>query len=235
MPLRVRPRTDLRSPHFRPGSIPVEFLLLHYTAGDRERALSHFLGGPRAVSCHLLIAEDGEVLELVECWNGVAHRAAHAGESLFTLGGRELRGFNDFALGIELVNLNGNLLPYTEAQYEALTACVLHLQEVYPALRDPARVLGHEHVAGWRGKADPGRCFDWPRLFAAAYPGQPAPPRPALCPPTLAHALAKFLPLVPGERDAAVRFWHALSASTEAAVALQFTGPPADPPTEKTR
>jgi N-acetyl-anhydromuramyl-L-alanine amidase AmpD len=219
----LQPRTDLRSPNFQDRAIPVEFLLLHYTAGDRERALSHFMSRTRPVSCHLLIDEDGEVLELVDCWNGLARRAAHAGQSRFTLAGREYAGFNEFALGIELVNLNGNLLRFSEAQYAALATCLRHLKALYPALRDPARILGHEHVAGWRGKADPGLLFDWQRLFLDVYPGQPAPDRAAVCPQSLADALRKFLPLVPPGRDDAVRFWHALSATTEAAVALQFS------------
>lgn len=229
MPTALVPRTDLRSPNFQDRAIPVEFLLVHYTAGDRERSLSHFMTRTRPVSCHLLIAEDGEVMELVECWNGVAKRAAHAGESRFTLHGRHYAGFNDFALGVELVNLNGNLLPFTDAQYAALAACLHHLKSLYPALRDPARILGHEHVAGWRGKADPGRCFDWQRLFREVYPEQSAAQREPVCPQSLADALAKFVPLAPPGRDEAVHFWHALSATTEAAVALQFAPPPEPP------
>jgi len=200
--------------------IPVEFVLLHYTAGDLERALSHFLSTARPVSCHLLIASDGEVLEVVECWNGKAKRAAHAGESRFEHEGKLLSGFNGFSLGIEIVNPNGNIIPFSDAQYAALAGCLKHLKGVYPALEDPGRILGHEHVAGWRGKADPGRLFDWHRLFTMTYPDQAPPKRDPVCPQPLASALAKFLQVVPEKRDQAVLFWHALSATTEAAVAL---------------
>ncbi|MDE0092638.1 MAG: hypothetical protein OXN83_05090, partial [Oligoflexia bacterium] len=40
---------------------------------------------------------------------------------------------------------------------------------IYPALKSSDRVLGHEHVAGCRGKKDPGCFFDWKRLFKKVY------------------------------------------------------------------
>lgn len=221
----MTPRTDHPSPNFENRDIPVEFLVLHYTAGDLERALSIFEDPAWKVSCHLLIAEDGEVFELVPCWNGVAKRAAHAGLSRLSLDGREYTGFNDFSLGIELVNRNGNLLEFTSAQYDALVHVMRHLKAQYPSLASPQRVVGHEHVAGWRGKADPGHCFDWDRFFASCYPGEAAPLREPVCPDSLVAALRKFLPLEPTEPQARTDFWHALSATNEAAVALQFREP----------
>jgi N-acetylmuramoyl-L-alanine amidase len=77
----MMPRTDRRSPNFEDRIIPVEFLLLHNTAGDLERALSIFEDKNKRVSCHLLVAENGEVFELVSCWSGKPKRAAHAGAS----------------------------------------------------------------------------------------------------------------------------------------------------------
>lgn len=218
----MTPRRDLRSPHFDDRPIPVEFVLLHYTAGDLAATLPCFFDANRPVSCHLLLDEDGALYELVECWDGTCKRAWHAGLSHYTLGGQQYTAFNDFALGIELVNVNGNLLPFADAQYAALAQVLGHLQQHYPALRNPARILGHEDVAAWRGKADPGRCFDWPRLFAAAYPGQPHPVRQAVCPDTLVEAMERFLPIAPANQADAARFWHALSALTEAAVALAY-------------
>lgn len=223
----MQPRCNYRSPHFDDRPIPVEFVLLHYTACNLPASLACFFDASRPVSCHLLLAEDGECYELVECWEGTCKRAWHAGQSRYTAQGSHYTAFNDFAIGIEIVNVNGNLLPYTDAQYAALSEILLHLQTIYPSLQDPARVLGHEDVAAWRGKADPGRCFDWPRLFAMSYPGLPPPQRRAVCPQSLAAALARFLPVVPAAPEDATRFWHALSATTEAAVELAFATPPA--------
>ena len=91
-------------------------------------------------------------------------------------------GFNNFSLGIELVNYNGNFYPYTKEQYEALQALLKELKTHYPALKDPNRVLGHEHIASHRGKVDPGHGFDWPLFFKMNYLGAKAPVRKPLLP-----------------------------------------------------
>ncbi len=80
-----------------------------------------------------------------------------------------IRGFNGFSIGIELVNRNGNLFPYTKAQYRSLALICKRLQRYYKALCNPERVLGHEHIAGYRGKVDPGHCFDWSLFFKMSY------------------------------------------------------------------
>lgn len=213
-------RTDLRSPNFTATPISVEFLVLHYTAGDLERALSIFTDPARRVSCHLLIAEDGEVFELVQCLSGPALQAAHAGVSHFDLDGCRWTMFNEFSIGIELVNPNGNLIDYSGLQYVSLAKVVAALKKTYPSLQNPTRVVGHEHIAGWRGKADPGYCFSWGLFFEQCYPAAEAPTREPVCPAPLRSALSKFLECCPTERDERVRFWHAISATLEAAVAL---------------
>ena len=91
-------------------------------------------------------------------------------------------GFNNFSIGIELVNYNGNFYPYTKEQYEALQALLKELKTHYPALKDPNRVLGHEHIASHRGKVDPGHGFDWPLFFKMNYPEVKAPVRKPLLP-----------------------------------------------------
>ena len=165
------PSRAFLSPHFKPAGIPVEFAALHYTAQSFQESLKIFLNpeGPK-LSCHLLIDEAGRVFELVSCWRGERHKAFHAGKSEWTdSSGKIWRNFNDFSIGIELVNWNGNFCPYTESQYQSLCQVLSHLKGIYPALRDPERILGHEHVAGFRGKSDPGRLFDWKRLFEAVF------------------------------------------------------------------
>jgi N-acetylmuramoyl-L-alanine amidase len=200
--------------------IEVGFVVLHYTACDLQCSLDIFTNTTPGVSCHLLIAEDGEVFELVPCLTGSPLKAAHAGISRWQADRKEWTSFNDISIGIELVNLNGNLLEYSDTQYNALALIMKELKQRFAALRDPNRVLGHEHIAGWRGKADPGHCFQWERFFRDCYPGSLVPERSPVCPDTLRIALQKFVAFCPGDRDNQVKFWKALSAFTETTIAL---------------
>ena len=188
--------TSRRSPNFSDITIPVQFLVLHYTAATLERSLEIFLDPLREVSAHLVIDRDGTVYELVQCLNGDARRAWHAGKSRLAVGAgaeqRLVEGFNDCSLGIELVNLNGNVYPYSEAQYAALFAVVEKLKGLYPALESPKSVVGHEQIAGFRGKADPGRRFEWQRFFGVCYPEQGAPTREYRCSLEVAEKLTAF-------------------------------------------
>ena len=152
-----------------PG-IPVEFVILHYTAQSLKGSLDIFLSS-RSVSCHLLIDTQGSVYEMIPCWDGVCKKAFHAGRSVFIdpTDKKQWSQFNDFSIGIELVNWNGNLFPFTKAQYQSLFQTLNHLKKIYPALNSEDRILGHEHIAGFRGKKDPGFLFDWPFLFQELY------------------------------------------------------------------
>jgi len=145
------------------------------------------------VPAHLVIDLDGVVYEVVPCLSGEAKRAWHAGKSRLEVligdGVRLIEGFNDCSIGIELVNLNGNIFPYTEAQYASLAALIEKLKGLYPALRRPESVVGHEQIAGFRGKADPGRCFEWGRFYAVSYPNEGAPRREAICSADVAQGL----------------------------------------------
>lgn len=208
------------SPNYDQKPIQVEFLVLHYTAGELERTLELFVDPSTQVSSHLVVSKEGEVFELVQCWDELTLRAWHAGSSTWFDGQQTWRDFNDFAIGIELVNLNGNIFPYTDRQYEALEGVVEHLKAFHPALRTPTRVLGHEQIAGRRGKADPGCMFDWKRFFHSCYPDQTDPVRPCVCPPDLRAALERFLAFAPADIQKAVEYWHAVSHITETAVRL---------------
>lgn len=188
------PLQKYKSPHFDSVSIPVEFLVIHYTAQSLKESLKIFLSKNRRsspVSCHLLIDRRGKVFELVSCWNGVCHRAFHAGKSQWTEGKKTFQSFNDFSIGVELVNLNGNFYPYTNSQYQSLFQTLFHLKKIYPTLQNPQRILGHEHIAGFRGKADPGIQFQWRRLFHEVYKITP-PKRPSLFSEKQIESLSPF-------------------------------------------
>jgi N-acetyl-anhydromuramoyl-L-alanine amidase len=101
------------------------------------------------VSAHFFIRRDGEPIQFVPC----GMRAWHAGVSSW----RGHEQCNDFSIGIELEGTDD--LPFTEAQYDTLTALVRTLREAYPI----EAVTGHANIAPGR-KTDPGPHFDWRRL-----------------------------------------------------------------------
>lgn len=186
-----------RSPNFTDLEIPVEFAVIHFTGTTLERTLEIFQDHSSEVSAHLVIGRDGVVYEMVECLAGRALRAWHAGKSRLEVAvhgdQRLVESFNERSIGIELVNVNGNIFPYSEAQYGALFALLERLKALYPALQRPESIIGHEQIAGFRGKCDPGLRFEWERLFSVCYPGRGAPRRAALCRPSLADKMANLV------------------------------------------
>jgi len=105
------------------------------------------------VSAHFLIRRDGAIVQCVS----TLKRAWHAGASRHA--GRER--CNDFSIGVELEGTD--VLPYAEAQYDALAALTQALRDRHPL----SAVRGHEHIAPGR-KTDPGPAFDWPRYARQA-------------------------------------------------------------------
>ncbi len=170
-----------KSPNHDPVGIAVEFLVIHYTATSLSRTLALFQDPSSKASSHLVIDRDGAVYEIVPCLDGPCFRAWHAGESYWHTKERNWKRFNDFSIGVELVNKNGNLFEYTTQQYHSLKVLMEKLKKYYAALENPERILGHEHIAGHRGKIDPGHCFNWPLFFQMNYSGK-APLRKAVLP-----------------------------------------------------
>lgn len=157
------------SPNTNGQKIQVEFLILHYTACSLTQALKIFKDPLKKVSCHLIIDTNGDIYEIIPSLESPPIKAFHAGKSLWQDENKKWEDFNCFSLGIELVNNNGNLFPYTQAQYHSLVQLTKALQKKYPALKNPHRVLGHEHIAGFRGKVDPGLEFQWDQYFSRTY------------------------------------------------------------------
>ena len=191
--------------------IEVEFVVLHYTAETLEDTLRIFAEPGVGAGAHLVISRDGVIHEVTPCWQGRAVQAPHAGSSRWDDGERVWEQFNDFAIGIEIVNWNGNVFPFTDEQYQALSVALKHLRDLYPALSDPARIVGHEQIAGWRGKADPGALFDWQRLFREVYPDREPPERNPVCSPAVLARLRELAIADPTDREERARFWRAVS------------------------
>lgn len=102
------------------------------------------------VSAHFFVRRDGRVVQFVPCLK----RAWHAGESCWQRKSR----CNDFSVGIELEG--SDVVPFTDAQYNALVQLSRALREAYPA----CGITGHSDIAPKR-KTDPGPHFDWARYL----------------------------------------------------------------------
>lgn len=119
------------------------------------------------VSAHYLIGRFGEVAELV---NPETHEAYHAGKSSYwhPYHRRVVPDWNRYAIGIELLG-DGNLHKYSEKQYEALIKLCRELMVKFQEIH-PLAIVGHENIAYPSGrKQDPGKYFDWSKLFKGIY------------------------------------------------------------------
>ena len=161
-----------KSSNYDSVKIVVEFLVIHYTATSFSRTMALFQDPSSKVSSHFVIDRDGSVYELVSCLEGSCFRAWHAGDSYWQTEEKNWKQFNDFSIGVELVNKNGNFFDYTKQQYHSLKALMEKLKKYYTVLENPERILGHEHIAGHRGKVDPGYCFNWDLFFQMNYSGE---------------------------------------------------------------
>jgi AmpD protein len=107
------------------------------------------------LSAHALIRRDGQIVQYVP----FGERAWHAGISQY----RGRSACNDFSIGVELEGTE--FTPYTDAQYEQLTALTLALLAAYRSLA-AERIVGHADIAPDR-KSDPWATFEWPRFRAS--------------------------------------------------------------------
>lgn len=203
--------------NYEKTEIPVEFLVLHYSAGSRERCKDTFENPSKEVSAHIVIDEDGTVDEVIPCLNGVVYKARHAWRSRYVVWENVRTEFNDISIGIELINRNGNLFPYPQEQYDSLITLIKQLQLVYPSLSKPERIVGHEHIAWYRGKVDPGRCFDRKRIRNECFPQHPLLTK-SVVPEALIPCFERFKEV--SNNDPAIR--HALNYAMEETMKNHF-------------
>jgi N-acetylmuramoyl-L-alanine amidase len=147
---------DCPSPNFDERDQPVSICVLHYTGMEDAASAIARLRDPEArVSCHYLVAEDGQVLRMVP----EDKRAWHAGQSYW----RGLHGVNAASIGIEIVN-PGHEFGYRPFPTEQMAALIPLLAGIVERHQIPrANVVGHSDVAPAR-KQDPGELFDWALL-----------------------------------------------------------------------
>lgn len=144
------------SPNWDERSLPITMIVLHYTGmADAAVAIERLCDAESKVSCHYLVAEDGQIVHMVP----EGKRAWHAGRSYW----RGIDDINSASIGIELVNPGHELgyRPFPEAQMAALLPLMTEIVERYGITR--GNIVGHSDIAPAR-KIDPGELFDWDRL-----------------------------------------------------------------------
>ncbi|WP_395712513.1 N-acetylmuramoyl-L-alanine amidase [Reyranella sp.] len=152
---------DLPSPNHaaRPADADIDILVLHYTELPLDESLAILRDDARAqrVSAHYVLDLDGTLYRLVP-----EDRVAwHAGRSYWR--GRD--ALNATSIGIEIVNLHGDLHDYPSRQIAALIELCRDVIARHPAIV-PHNVVGHSDIAP-RRKVDPGRRFPWATLAQA--------------------------------------------------------------------
>lgn len=147
------------SPNFDDRTLPVQFLILHYTGMETgQAAIQRLCDSNAKVSAHYVVEEDGSVLSLVE----EEKRAWHAGVSEW----KGVTNINSASIGIEIVNGGHDFgLPdFPDVQINAVIALSKAVMERWNIT--PQNVLGHSDIAPAR-KQDPGEKFPWSGLAAA--------------------------------------------------------------------
>ena len=140
----------------RPFDTVINSIIIHYTGMEDSKSALNRLCDPQSnVSAHYTIDEDGTVYAHVHPY----HRAWHAGVSRWG----DLSNFNDFSIGIELVNPGHEhgYRNFPDIQIDSLVQLMHSLFKLYPI--EPELVLGHSDIAPER-KQDPGELFPWERL-----------------------------------------------------------------------
>lgn len=144
------------SPNFDERKLPVSMLVLHYTGmQDGATAIQRLRSRDSGVSSHYVVAEDGQILRLVD----EDKRAWHAGKSWW----RGVTDINSASVGIEIVNPGHEFgyRPFPIPQIDALIPLVADIVRRHKIR--PPYVVGHSDIAPVR-KVDPGELFPWGRL-----------------------------------------------------------------------
>ena len=144
---------------------------------DIDEVIQIFEDNP--LSSHYIIDREGRAFQLVE----ESRRAFHAGKGRLDDYPEYTNNLNEYSIGIELLGigtreemaqfisaqqydqLDPSFIGFTDAQYDSLNNRLAEIYERYPSIvRDRRHIIGHDEYAPGR-KTDPGRLFDWQRVF----------------------------------------------------------------------
>jgi N-acetyl-anhydromuramyl-L-alanine amidase AmpD len=151
-----------------PRKVPVTYLIIHHTAGSLPSSLVALQGkDPKhKVGVHYLVSDETKprVIRLVP--ENLA--AYHAGKSAWS---KDV-GLNQGSIGIEIINYDGNVYPYSEAQAAIIFSLCDEIVRRHGI--KPMHVLGHSDIAVGR-KVDPGSKFPWSKLASFGIGAWPLP------------------------------------------------------------
>ena len=157
--------------NFAKQVIDAKFLIIHYTALSLKQTLKVFNNPQKKASAHFVIDNDGAVYECVKSLGldrktqKMPYQAWHAGQSSYL----NEKNLNCHSIAVELVSANGNLFEFSDEQYFSLSELTKELIKAYHKFNPPKAIVGHEMVAGSRGKVDPGVNFNWFRYFKSVF------------------------------------------------------------------
>ena len=147
------------SPNFdskKRKSKEIKFIVFHYTGMKNESdAVNRLTEIQSEVSCHYLIKNNGEILEMVPD----LYIAWHAGKSSW----KNFKSLNQNSIGIEITN-PGHKFGYkkfSKKQISSLLELSKFLMKKYKI--GNKNILGHSDIAPQR-KKDPGEKFPWEHL-----------------------------------------------------------------------
>ncbi|MCX8488709.1 MAG: N-acetylmuramoyl-L-alanine amidase [Opitutales bacterium] len=151
-----------------PRKEPVTCLILHHTAGSLPSSVDILQGkDPKhKVGIHYLVTDEPKPRVIRMVPENLA--AYHAGKSAWG----KLTNLNQHSIGIEIINYDGNVYPYSDAQAEiifALCAEIIRRHDI-----KPWNVLAHSDIAVGR-KVDPGSKFPWAKLASLGIGAWPLP------------------------------------------------------------
>lgn len=151
-----------------PRKVPVTCLILHHTAGSLPSSLEILQGkDPKhKVGVHYIVTDEPKPRVIRMVPENLA--AYHAGKSAWG----KLNGLNQHSIGIEIINYDGNVYPYSEAQAEILFALCDEIIRRHDI--KPWNVLAHSDIAVGR-KVDPGSKFPWAKLASLGIGAWPLP------------------------------------------------------------
>ncbi|MEW1645426.1 N-acetylmuramoyl-L-alanine amidase [Streptomyces sp. NPDC091219] len=135
----------------RPGTYPLDYVVIHVTQETYPRTLSIFQNPQKKVSAHYLVrSADGHVAQCVR----EADIAWHAGNW----------DYNTRSIGIEHEGWVDQPQWFTDALYEQSARLTAAICAKYGLPKDRAHIIGHYEVPG-TDHTDPGPNWDWTRYI----------------------------------------------------------------------
>ncbi len=165
--LRIEQGADSLGSEIR--KVPVQALILHHTGGNLAGSYDVLQGrkSSHRVGIHYLVTDENppRIIAMVP----ETKVAYHAGKS----GWRQFDGLNQPSIGIEIINLDGNIHRYPAAQQELVAKLCADILRRHPSIK-PTEVLAHSDIAIGR-KIDPGLLFPWAEFAARGIGAWPLP------------------------------------------------------------